>query len=268
MRTPQAWLSADGLLHARLREFEVERHVNGHTYAYATVPTSRYPDSRRVRKFGRRADRPDLPARVANPTRPGSPGGAAAPGGRGQPRAAPVRRRHSPRNHERWTAKLGLSLTVRANTGSAHSYVTARLTPRFRVALRASKSRLAAADHVESAAGRSLALRRNDDVGFRRSDSSDALNRGEHRIRQRLFVRHLHERKDVRLTPTRVGLLHPPETPLTAETTSWIFPGSVEMRTYAETIPASLSNVCSPVYWGAATGRDVSPRVDSGSRQA
>jgi hypothetical protein len=28
-----------------VHEFEVERHTNGHTYAYATVPTSRYPDS-------------------------------------------------------------------------------------------------------------------------------------------------------------------------------------------------------------------------------
>ena len=28
-----------------VHEFEVERHANGHTYAYATVPTSRYPDS-------------------------------------------------------------------------------------------------------------------------------------------------------------------------------------------------------------------------------
>lgn len=28
-----------------IHEFEVERHANGHTYAYATVPTSRYPDS-------------------------------------------------------------------------------------------------------------------------------------------------------------------------------------------------------------------------------
>ena len=28
-----------------VHEFEVERHANGHTYAYATVPTSRVPDS-------------------------------------------------------------------------------------------------------------------------------------------------------------------------------------------------------------------------------
>ncbi|MGH3065237.1 MAG: LVIVD repeat-containing protein, partial [Gaiellaceae bacterium] len=28
-----------------VHEFEVERHTNGHTYAYATVPTSRYADS-------------------------------------------------------------------------------------------------------------------------------------------------------------------------------------------------------------------------------
>jgi hypothetical protein len=28
-----------------VHEFEIERHLNGHTYAYATVPTSRYPDT-------------------------------------------------------------------------------------------------------------------------------------------------------------------------------------------------------------------------------
>jgi hypothetical protein len=28
-----------------VHEFEVEHHANGHTYAYATVPTSRYPDA-------------------------------------------------------------------------------------------------------------------------------------------------------------------------------------------------------------------------------
>jgi len=28
-----------------VHEFEVERHLNRRTYAYATVPTSRYPDT-------------------------------------------------------------------------------------------------------------------------------------------------------------------------------------------------------------------------------
>src|SRR5918995_6480980 len=34
-----------------VHEFEVERHANGHTYAYASVPTSRYPDSTSPTKY-------------------------------------------------------------------------------------------------------------------------------------------------------------------------------------------------------------------------
>lgn len=54
-----------------VHEFEVERHVNGHTYAYATVPTSRYPDSET--DSGYRDDNGEGDFRMIDITDPRSP---------------------------------------------------------------------------------------------------------------------------------------------------------------------------------------------------
>jgi hypothetical protein len=54
-----------------VHEFEVERHVNGHTYAYATVPTSRYPDS--TTPSGYRDENGDGDFRLIDITDPANP---------------------------------------------------------------------------------------------------------------------------------------------------------------------------------------------------
>ena len=54
-----------------VHEFEVERHVNGHTYAYATVPTSRYPDS--TTASGYRDENSEGDFRLIDITDPGNP---------------------------------------------------------------------------------------------------------------------------------------------------------------------------------------------------
>jgi hypothetical protein len=51
-------------------------------------------------------------------------------------------------------------------------------------------------------------LDRGDYVRLRSPDSRDALDRREHRLRERLLVGNLDEREDVRLPPARMGLLH------------------------------------------------------------
>jgi hypothetical protein len=54
-----------------VHEFEVERHVNGHTYAYATVPASRYPDPNT--SSGYRDENGDGDFRLIDITDPASP---------------------------------------------------------------------------------------------------------------------------------------------------------------------------------------------------
>jgi hypothetical protein len=54
-----------------VHEFEVEHHTNGHTYAYASVPTSRYPDSET--SSGVRDENGDGDFRLIDITDPSSP---------------------------------------------------------------------------------------------------------------------------------------------------------------------------------------------------
>ena len=54
-----------------VHEFEVEHHANGHTYAYASVPTSRYPDS--TTPSGYRDENGDGDFRLIDITDPSKP---------------------------------------------------------------------------------------------------------------------------------------------------------------------------------------------------
>jgi hypothetical protein len=54
-----------------VHEFEVEHHANGHTYAYATVPTSRYPDP--ATPSGYRDENGDGDFRLIDITDPANP---------------------------------------------------------------------------------------------------------------------------------------------------------------------------------------------------